>query len=236
MTQLFSLGDSFMTVDDPSDGIVGFCELYCQQRGFEHVSLARPGATNFSIRLQIEQAIAESADYVVIGLTSSDRFNIVTNPQENYQLCNVHYTGYRARSQQHVEQHNVCMVSDTFNNIISQQHQQLVSEFQLNTLRRYIADLHDPGLASQQDYYVVSDGLRKLLAAGIEFVLIPGWLSQHDWSWAPLQWPKNCNSPYQMPYGSEGWERPIRFTNTHNPAWAHEEFCATLMAITKHWD
>jgi len=236
MTRLFSLGDSFMTVDDPGDGITGFCELYCQQRGFEHVSLARPGATNFSIRLQIEQAIAESADYVVIGLTSSDRFDIVVNPQGDYKLQNIHWSGYRARSQQHVEQNNVRMVSDTFNNVISQQHQQLVNESQLSALRSYIADLHDPGLASQRDYYVVSDGIRKLMAAGIEFVLIPGWLSHHDWSWVPLQWPKHCVSPYHMPYGSDGWGRPIRFTNTHNPAWAHEEFCATLMDITKHWD
>lgn len=225
-----------MTVDDPSDGIVGFCELYCQQRGFEHVSLARPGATNFAIRLQIEQAIAESADYVVVGLTSSDRFDIAINPQPHYTLNNVHYSNYRARSQQHVDQSDVRLISDTFNNIISQQHQQLVDAHKLAALRNYIADLHEPTLASQRDYYVVSDGLRKLQSHGTKFVLIPGWLSHHDWSWVELQWPTDSASPYHMPYGPDQWERPIRFTNTHNPAWGHEEFCATLMAITKHWD
>lgn len=236
MTRLFSLGDSFMTVDDPSDNIIGFCELYCQHRGFEHVSFARPGATNFSIRLQIEQAIADSADYVVIGLTSSDRFNIALKPQNNYKLSNIHYTGYRALSERYVNQDNVCLVSDTFNNITSQQHQKLVTKTQLAALQHYIADLHDSALASQQDYYIISDGLRKLQAAGVKFVLIPGWLAHHDWSWVELQWPADAVSPYHMPYGPERWEESIHFTNTHNPSWAHQEFCNTLISITKHWD
>ena len=59
MKRLYSLGDSFMSTDDPDDQIIGFCELYCQRKGFSHVSLARPGATNFAIRLQIEKAIEQ---------------------------------------------------------------------------------------------------------------------------------------------------------------------------------
>ena len=55
MKRLYTLGDSFMSVDDPNDGITSFLELYAQKRGFEHVSLARPGATNFAIRLQIDR-------------------------------------------------------------------------------------------------------------------------------------------------------------------------------------
>ena len=63
MKTLYSIGDSFMTVDDPDDGIIGFCELYCQQQQFKHISLARPGATIFSTRLQIEKAIEDQNEW-----------------------------------------------------------------------------------------------------------------------------------------------------------------------------
>lgn len=233
--RLYSIGDSFMTTDDPTGGIVSFCELYCQHRGFEHVSLARPGATNFSIRLQIDLAIEQGADYAVIGLTSSDRFDIAVGHSEHRTLHNVCYTNYRAASEHHVNQSSVTTVSDTFNNIQEQLHQTLVTPQQIAALKHYIADLHDPSLASQRDYYVVSDGIRKMISAGIDFVLIPGWMAQHDWTWVPRVWPQSCASPYHMPYGPSDWEQPLRFTNTHNPAWAHEEFCATLLSMTSDW-
>jgi len=67
MKTLYSLGDSYMSTDDPDEGIVSFCELYSRAKNFEHVSLARPGATNFATRLQIDRAIKDRADYVVIG-------------------------------------------------------------------------------------------------------------------------------------------------------------------------
>lgn len=227
-----------MTTDDPEDGIVSFCELYCQQRGFEHVSLARPGATNFAIRLQIEQAIEQQADYVVIGITGSDRFDMPLNPGETdplYHLHNVWYTNYRAQSQRHVDQSNVKLVSDTVNNLHARLHQDLVSEQQLQALKSYIAYLHNPALAAQKDYYMISDGLRKMQSAGIDFVLLPGWMNQHDWSWISRIWPPDQPSPYQMPYGPAGWHQPPRYTGTHNPAWAHEEFCEILLSITQDW-
>lgn len=233
--KLYSLGDSFMTVDEPDEGIIGFCELYARSKSFEHVSLARPGATNFAIRLQIDRAIKDRADYVVIGLTSSDRFDILLGSAESipqYQLDHVRYSEYKAQSLRHVDQSDVKIISDTFNNI-TQNH--LVSDQQIQTLKDYVACLHDPGLASQKDYYMISDGLRRLQESDIEFVLIPGWLNQHDWSWVGCVWPNNKPSPYSMPYGPSDWERPIRFTNTHNPAWAHQEFCQTLLDVTKHW-
>lgn len=238
MKRLYSLGDSFMTTDDPDCGITSFCELYCQQRGFEHVSLARPGATVFATRLQIEKAIDEHADYVVVGATCSDRFDIALDIKEHvpsYTLDNVWYTNYLARSEKHVDQTNVKIVSDTVNNLFAKKHQDLVSSDQLQALKAYITYLHNPMLASQREYYMLSDGLRKLQSAGIDFVLIPGWMSHHDWSWVSRVWPKESPSPYQMPYGPAGWDNPPRYTGTHNPAWAHQEFCETLASIAKDW-
>jgi len=237
--RLYSLGDSFMTTDHPSDGIDSFCALYCQTKGFEHVSLARPGATNFAIRLQIDQAIQDRADFVVLGATSADRFDVVLDGNDRvaaYQLCHILYSGYRALSEHSVDQSSVKLVSDTFNNIVERVYQnKLVTDQQIKCLKNYLAYLHNYTLASQKDYYVISDGVRKLQSRNIDFVLIPGWLSQFDWSWVSNQWPRDRSSPYDMPYGPSDWEKPVRFTGTHNPAWAHREFCETLLTITQHW-
>lgn len=235
---LYSIGDSFMTVDDPHDGITGFCELYCQQKYFDHVSLARPGATNFAIRLQIDRAINDGADYAVIGLTSSDRFDLAIGHDSVswYQLDNVFYTNYRAQSQHHVTQTNVRIVSDTFNNLVERTYaSELMTDKKVQALKHYIADLHNANVAAQKDYYMLSDGLTKLQKAGIDFVLIPGWMNQFDWSWVSKVWPADQFMPYDMPYGPAGWYQPPRFTGTHNPAWAHEEFCATMLSITRDW-
>lgn len=236
MKKFFSLGDSFMTTDCPDDGIVSFNELYSRRKNFTHVSLARPGATNFCIRLQIDRAISEQADYVVIGLTSSDRFDVSLDSQHQlYQLTDIDYRNYRCAAQQHVTSIDVKVISDTFNNLIEKQHTDLLSNSKLAALKHYIACLHDPALQSQKDYYMICNGLDQLTKSGIPFVLIPGWMSQHNWNWVDRVWPTTKQSPYDMPYGPSNWETPIRYTATHNPAWAHKEFCQILFDLTLDW-
>lgn len=228
-----------MTTDDPKiTDLVSFCELYCREKQFHHVSLARPGATNFAIRLQIEKAIEQQADYVVVGLTGSDRFDIpldTEDPTVVYHLDNIWYTNYRAVSQNNVNQDSIKIVSDTINNILARLHQDLVSNEQLESLKHYISHLHSRNLGAQKEYYMISDGLRKLQSAGIEFVLIPGWMNQHDWSWVQRVWPGTLTSPYQIPYGLRGQQTPPVYTGTHNPDYAHREFCQSLVAITQDW-
>lgn len=239
MKRLYSIGDSFMSTDDPDDGITSFCELYCREKKFEHISLARPGATVFATRLQIERACDERADYVVVGITCSDRFDVALDIAEStplYRLEDVFYQGYRAQSQRHVNSQHPKLVSDTFVNLTRRIYQKdLVTDQQLDALKSYIAYLHNPSLVVQKEYYMISDGLRKLQSANIDFVLLPGYMGQHDWSYVKRIWPKNRVMPYEMPYGPDKWTVPVRFTNTHNPAWAHQEFCDTLLEITQDW-
>jgi hypothetical protein len=118
---------------------------------------------------------------------------------------------------------------------VKDDYKKLIKQTQLDALRHYIADLHHTTLAVQKDYYIISDGLRKLTSAGIDFVLIPGWMKGQDWSWVKRIWPSNIPQPYDTPYGWANWENPARYTNTHNPEWAHKEFCKTLIDITPDW-
>jgi hypothetical protein len=241
MKTLFTLGDSYMTTDYPDEGIISFTELYARKKGFKHVSLARPGATNFAIRLQIDRAIQSRADYIVLGLTCSDRFDIVVNDAQTagsypgYSLDNIYYQNYRAASSQHVDQSDVCIVSDTLHNINESLFQNLVDKNQIAALKQYIAYLHHPRMQIQKDYYMICDGIRKIQAVGIPMILIPTWMQQHDWSWVNRVWPVDIPGPYNMPYGQADWYDVPIYTGTHNPVHAHEECCQTLESITTDW-
>lgn len=235
MTTLYSLGDSFMSVDDPDCGITSFLELYAHRRGFKHVSLARPGATNFTIRLQIDRAINEKADYVVIGVTSSDRVDLLSgDSQPLYTLDDVDYTKYPVKSKLVVGNCVSNIVSDTINNINDARYS-TVTNAQMSALKTYVTYLHDMFLQSQKDYYIISDGLQRLQRAGIDYLLIPTWMNNHDWSWVKRIWPSNVPGPYDMPYGPGQWYSTPRFTNTHNPDYAHREFCNILDQLTLDW-
>jgi len=235
---LYTCGDSFMAVDYPHSGVLSFLELYAEEKQFRHVSLARAGATNFTIRLQIEQAIADKADYVVVGNTCSDRFDIVLEPDEpigEFYLRNILYAGYRSASEKHVqEDSNLKIVSDTFVNIERQVHEKMIPQRQRDALKNYIADLHSISLTNQRDYYVISDGIRKLQLHGIPFVFLPSWMWYRDWSWVERTWPKGQPEPFNMPEGHFGWDE-FSATVTHNPQTCHNRFCETLMSITQDW-
>lgn len=75
MKRLVSCGDSFMSCDYPATETISFIDRYARTRGFEHISLAKSGSTNFCIRTQIDEAIRQRADFVVVGATSSDRLD-----------------------------------------------------------------------------------------------------------------------------------------------------------------
>jgi hypothetical protein len=234
---LYTLGDSFMTVDYPPGGITSFLESYAERKQFQHISLGRAGATNFMIRLQIEQAIHEHADYVVVATTCSDRFDVALDPDElfgEFGLQHILHTGYGSASEKNVQHANLKIISDTFVNIERQSHEKIISQVQRHALKNYVTNLHSVSLANQKDYYIISDGLRKLQSVQIPFVFLPSWMWYRDWSWVQRTWPKDQPEPVNMPQGHFGWDESCS-TVTHNPQQCHDQFCETLMSITQDW-
>ena len=236
MKTLYTIGDSFMSLDNPPGKVTSFLELYARAKGFEHRSLARPGATNFVIRLQIDEAIKNRADYVVVGNTCSDRFDFAIDPnfKTGYiRLDEILYRGYHCVSETDPMFENSVprLVCDSFANILLEHHEKILKPSQRQALKTYIADLHNPCIQSQRDYYVISDGLRALDAAGIPFVFLRGWMANRDWSWVKRVWPADRWEPVPMPLGPN----PTEHTVTHNDQVCHDNFFETLMQITEDW-
>lgn len=207
-----------------------FLQQFCNKHNYEYHCLARPGATNFVINLQVDMAIKQQPDLIVIGATSSDRIQIVMD-QEGWraplELKHILYDGYKCSSYEEILKSNKhrnedFIVADTLANIVEAPYVSVPEETK-QAVKNYITDLHDIGLQYHIDGCIVRDSLRKLLDSGIEFVFIPGPMFPMGWQWlvGDRLWPKDQPQPWDMPHGGYN-------ISNHNPPEAHEQFLETL--------
>jgi hypothetical protein len=229
-----------MSIDTKDTGIRSFLDLYAEEKGFRHVSLARSGATNFLIRLQIEEAIKQNADYIVIGTTTSDRMEIpipgktITYPVT---LKDVEYRGYRSQSVNNVDTGNPKIISDSINNWTTDNYtwvfhdnfrRKEITPQVIDAMKHYVAHLHDFQLDQMRDYFVIADGLRKLIALDKKFVFLRGPMFC-DWSFVGNRlWTKP--QPWDLPYGVD--PAPVN----HSGQQAHNDFKQVLLDMTTDWN
>jgi hypothetical protein len=241
--KLFSCGCSFMAIDTENHGITSFLDLYANEKGFDHVSLGRSGATNFLIRLQIEEAIRRNADFIVIGTTTSDRMEIPIPGKENdiqwpVTIKDIEYRGYRSTSEHNVDTRNPKIISDSINNWTTDfydfvphdnfKRKEITPEV-IDAMKHYVAYLHSFQLDQMKDYFIIAEGLRKLVALKKEFVFMGGPMFYCDWAFVGDRlWTRP--QPWDMPYGLH--ERAIN----HNPQQAHDDFVKVLLDMTPHWN
>lgn len=241
MKTLYSCGCSFMAIDTKQTGITSFLDLYCKEKNFKHVGLARSGATNFLIRLQIEEAIKQNADYIVIGTTTSDRIDIPIQAKEKdiqmpVELKDIDYQGYRSQSVNYVDTSNPKIISDSINNWTTSNYQTVfhknhtrteISQAQIDAMKHYVAMLHNFSLEQTKDYYIISEGLRKLISLGKEFIFMRG--PMHcDWAFVGSRlW--HGTQPWDLPYGVD--PAPVN----HSSQRAHNDFTQELLQLTTAW-
>ena len=205
-----------------------FLQQFCDKHNYEYHCLARPGATNFIINLQVDLAIKKKPDLIVIGGTSSDRIQIVTEP-DNWraplELKHIVYKGYRCSSETELRSNEEFIVADTLANIVEAPYVS-VAEHTKRAVKNYITELHDTGLQYHIDGCILRDSLRKLLDSGLEFIFIPGPMFPMGWKWlvGDRLWPVDKPQPWDMPCGPGN-------SGNHNPPQAHSMFLEILEQI-----
>jgi hypothetical protein len=196
---------------------VNFLDLYIEEKNWNYINLAWPGASNFFIRLQIEEAVKIKSDYVVIGATSSDRFEIPLG-NFNFDLLTKNYNvHYNVISSKNID--NPSPWSMELRNRLSKEKNLAI--------KHYTSQLYDVGLLEAKSYFYIQSGLDLLEKNNIPYVLIPGPLKHKDWSDRSIVWP--TTGPWDLPYGPAD-------NGNHNPLAAHYDFLQTLKEITIHWN
>lgn len=233
-----------MSVDTIDIGITSFLELYAAEKKFKHVSLARSGATNFCIRLQIEEAIDRKADFVIVGATSSDRMEIpIPSVQHNITypvtLKDIEYNGYRSVSYQNINTPDPKIISDSINNWTTDNYtwvphdnfrRSIIKKDVIDAMKHYVTHLHNFQLEQMRDYFIIAEGLRKLESLNIPFVFLGGPMYYCDWSFVEQSKLWVAPQPWDMPYGID------TVAIHHNPQQAHNDFLQTILDMTINWN
>lgn len=205
-------GDSWFSADPKFPG-KSFGELVCAKNNWELLSLARGGCSNFSIALQVDKAIEQLADFVVLGTTTPDRgefpiinaqnssiwdklknsFNwenwFTTQPEvyiKSRGISNILHTN--SVSSTHSWISNPTIVSESFNNLVFHDHEKLTPE-QVDSLRSYMLNLYDSNIKRQADSWIISDACRRLEQKNIPYLIFIEGLYQREFlkdiAWVP---------------------------------------------------
>lgn len=230
MKTLYTCGCSFMSSDLRFPAHRTFLEQYADQQNLEHISLAVPGATNYHIRMQVDWAIQQKADYVIVGATSSDRLDLIWNTEEKPWLMpmTIEHAKHNANGAPlNYPNANWYMISDTINNLVQAQKHDIGHD-RREALKTYTAFLHEHGLQQHIDRAVIRDALFSLSYNRIPYLFIPGPMFFFDWNEFNT-WPQEYDQPWSMPHGIDHQH------NNHNPDSAHTEFLDTLNNLIPQW-
>lgn len=239
MKTICSCGDSFMSLDTRSTNVRHFLDLFAESINYKHVSLGKSGASNFCIRLQIEHAIHNQADLVIIGASGSKRIDFNNSADvlpQPIQLNNIDYTDYKSLSYENVQPGGQ-VISDSLNNYTTSNFEWVphdnfrrgVSQSKIDAMKQYEEHLHDSSIGRTRDYFIIESGLRKLQQHNIPFIFFPGPLKHFDFTFAGSSVVDGVQ-PWDMPNGIDS--RDI----AHNTQSAHNNFVSVLLEITKHYN
>lgn len=208
-----------------------FIDLYIQSKNLSYINLAYGGASNFLIRLQIEEAIKFKPNYMIISATSSDRIDI---PLREFQYNKLTRNYDNNQSEKHITGgDNGILASevDEKNLIVwpGMPECQTMSSDKKTAIKHYLNYLDDYKLNEIKNYYIIKSGLMMLETLNIPYIFLPGPLKHLDWEGFSC-WPTDKTQPWDYAttdvYFSDG---------NHLPGSIHREMVKTLNSITIDW-
>ena len=249
-------GDSFMAAikydeNDLDNGYnKHFTEILARKLGWEIVTFARGACSNQAIRLQIDEIIKESPDLVIIGTTSPDRMelpiknfkktnylSIFSNDNDDIKynyingLYNINHTNWIDKSSEHVNFQKIrpTLISETLNNIFNkvQYPENTFNENEILILMEWFDRFYDHKWKTQQDSWIISNGLRKLQDNNIPFYCINNSLLAEELSFfgdSIINSQSNLNPWNLNTHGYTGNLKTYRFHTTAD----HQELLADL--------
>jgi len=198
-------GCSFSAVSNlPEYRGTHWSEILAAKLGAELVSYARQGIGNNVIRLQIDEAIKDGADWVFIASTTEDRIEFPMNKFKKIEDGNPNHSAYPEnqigynpslglKNFNYGSSHPYTMISETLFSVIDNlPHNYRIIKVDKNTriaVEGYTAFLYDAHWKSQVDTWVLQSGLWRLHNLNINFLFNP-WITYiHDKTFSDMpQW------------------------------------------------
>lgn len=191
MGTLITIGDSYMSpVTDEYAG-KHFSELIAKELNLNLIPYARGGMSNGGICLQIEAALQQKPDLVLIGLTFTDRIEWPINdiePVDDFKLEHIHY-GHQSSLSTHSDwvNKNHKLISTNLGEVFDTSSEYTFS-FDIDTygkerkdaIKQYHKYLYHPDWKRKIDSWILYSALHRLHLSGIKYVVAIDWAKAHD--------------------------------------------------------
>lgn len=138
-----------------------FSELLANDLGAELFNFALGGASNFGIRLQLDEAIKIKPDLVIITPTYPDRIEL---PTDNKSISNDISLADIYNPWIHKNLNKALIRTRTINDLIEKNYQYI---------KEYVAYYYQPAAKTVTDRWIIRDGITQLKQAEIKFLIQP---------------------------------------------------------------
>lgn len=189
--QIISCGSSFSSLE-PRLPNTHYTELLAKELNAELINIAKPGSSNFAIRLQIETAIKMKPDLITFEFASASRidlplsaFNEAGKYNSSNGAHNLRYTNYHSIVDESIDKSKESIVSDGIRNFIDgtcfPENERLTANSR-KALEYWFTELYDEDLKYHQDYFICSSAFLELEKSGIPYIWTRGDMCMFDWS------------------------------------------------------
>lgn len=181
MKKLFVCGDSFLS---PSVKLPGqhMSEIIAKKLNFELVPLARGGMSNSGICLQLEHAIKEKADFILLTTTFQDRIEIPVIDSQGYTIDDVFYCDdYSLSSNLRNNKLGGKLIIDTLTSLTSTENHNYTKYYNnavknISSIKKFVRDyvLHSHKLSwkTKTDSWALYATLHKLHCSNIPYLIV----------------------------------------------------------------
>ena len=196
MMKIVCCGSSFSSLD-PALPNTHYSEIISQKLGAELINIAKPGSSNFAIRLQIDTAIQLKPDLILFEFASASRLDLplkVLGDNKQYQsnnlAHNLRYTNYHNVVPDVIQRDQESIISDSISNLINENC--FITNEKLTTasrqaLKSWFIELYDEPIAYHKDFYITSSVHWPLQQSKIPYLWTRGDLCMFDWNLYPNQ-------------------------------------------------
>lgn len=156
---IYICGDSFCASDPDYPEITPWHEKISNTK-----NLSRVCASNLLISLQVEHAIEEQANFIIVEFTSVTRGEVKFKDQTRKDLYDRFYDLTDPKDSVDLSTYTVLTIEDAF----------ALSEEQQNLLKKYNTEFFDLDLAIHRDKLIIEATLQRLVDSGIPFLFDQG--------------------------------------------------------------
>ena len=161
---VYVCGDSFNTSDEDYPGLSWYDKFSAKVTGAV-INLSRSCASNLLISLQVDRAIQQQANFIIVGFTSVTRSEVSFRKPITDNLLDRFYN---------LNTHNNHLCDLTSYTIWSPKDARALTKDQQNLVKKYNKEFFDLDLAIYKDNIIIEHTLQKLVNSKILFLFDQG--------------------------------------------------------------